>query len=358
MIWKGFEQQFGIDLGTSNTLIYQKGKGITLKEPSVLAIRKDTGEIEAVGEQARAMIGRTPSHLEVIYPLKDGVIANYDRTTAMLQHFFQKISGGKRRFHRSRVVISIPCGITNVQKRAVEETTLHAGAKKAITIETPLAAALGAGLPVEEPVGSMVLDIGGGTTEVAILSLGGIVVSHSIRRGGMSIDQAIIEYIKYKYNLTIGERTAEELKKNVGSAVLEKEEKVEVRGRDLVHGLPRGIFITSQEIYGILEDFVTAIVELIRLTIEKCPPELAGDVMEHGIMLSGGGALLSGLDRRLRQETKIPVHLADQPLECVALGVGKLLQSQHEPTWNRSSEKLSSSAISEDIEQKAELINP
>lgn len=326
-MWNGLEQQqFGIDLGTSNTLIFQKGKGIVLYEPSVIAVLKDTGKLIAVGKEAKAMIGRTSNQVQVVYPLKDGVIANFDLVTVMLQHFFRKIQGSLWRFHRSKVVISVPCNITDVTKRAVENIILHKGAQKAITIEEPLAAALGAGLPINEPVGSMVIDIGGGTSQVAILSLGGIVASHFIRRGGMSIDQSIIEFIKKKYNLAIGERTAEKIKENIGYAVTkEKSENFEVRGRDLVRGLPKTIFIKEQEIHALLNDFIHVILKSIRHVIEQCPPELAGDIMDGGIMLCGGGSLLRGLDLRLQIETNIPIHVAEQPLECIALGTGKLL---------------------------------
>jgi rod shape-determining protein MreB len=324
---KRFEQLFGVDLGTCNTLIYQQGKGIVLEEPSVVAIRKDTGMIEAIGTEAYAMIGRTPVNLEVIYPLKDGVIANFDMTTAMLKHFISKIHGRNHWFRRSHVIISVPCGITNVQKRAVEEMIVHKGARKSVTIEEPLAAAMGAGLPVGEPIGSMVLDIGGGTSQVALISLGGIVLSKHVPCGGMSIDQSIIEYVKKTYNLIIGERTAEEVKKQAATAVRpEKELQMDIRGRDLVEGLPKVISITSNEIFEILEDFFIMIVESIRQAMEQCPPELAGDVMERGILLCGGGALLHGLDRRLQQETGVPVHLAENPMECIVIGTGKMLK--------------------------------
>jgi rod shape-determining protein MreB len=324
---KRFEQNYGIDLGTCNTLIFQQGKGIVLQEPSVVAIRKDTRKIEAFGVEAHAMIGRTPENLEVVFPLKDGVIANFDITTAMLKHFIGKVSGRGNWFAKSQVFISVPCGITNVQKRAVEEMIIHKGAKKSVTIEEPLAAAMGAGLPVDEPIGSMVVDIGGGTSQVALISLGGIVVSQHIPRGGTSIDQNIIEYIRKKYNLVIGERTAEEIKKNVATAIIpSKELQMEIRGRDLVKGLPKTLTVTSKEIYEILDEFFVLMVATIRQAMEECPPELAGDIMERGILLCGGGSLLQGLDRRLQDETGIPVHLAEHPMECIALGTGKMLK--------------------------------
>lgn len=326
-MWKGLEeQQFGIDLGTSNTLIFQKGKGIVFFEPSVIAIRKDTGNIEAVGKEAKAMVGRISDQLEIIYPLKDGVIANFDMVTMMLKEFFRKIQRTVWWVHRSKMIISVPCNITDVTKRAVVNLIVHKGAQKAEVIEEPLAAALGEGLPINEPVGSMVIDIGGGTSQVAILSMGGIVVSHSVQRGGVSIDLSIMEYIKKKYNLSIGERTAENIKENIGNAVsCENQRSFEVRGRDLVKGLPKTISITEQEIHILLNDFIQMIKESMRKVIEQCPPELAGDIMDGGIMLCGGGSLLKGLDQRLQSETRIPVHLADKPLECIAIGTGELL---------------------------------
>jgi rod shape-determining protein MreB len=323
---KRLEELFGVDLGTCNTLIYQQKKGIVLSEPSVVAIQTDTGEIKAFGKEAYDMIGRTPANVEVIYPLKDGVIANFDMTLAMLKYFIGKIKRGYQWFRSFQVLISVPCGITNVQKRAVEEMIVHKGARRSITIEEPLAAAMGAGLPVAEPIGSMVLDIGGGTSQVAIISLGGIVVSESVRRGGMSIDQDIIEYVKRTYNMAIGERTAEDIKKNVAAVVMPVNEvKMDVRGRDLVEGLPRMISISSKEIFEIMDDFIKSIIDCIRLAMEKCPPELAGDVMEQGILLCGGGALLQGLDKRLQQDIGVPVHLAEHPMECIAQGTGKML---------------------------------
>lgn len=354
---KRFEELFGVDLGTCNTLIYQQGKGIVLQEPSVVAIRTDTGAIEAYGNEAYAMIGRTPANLEVIYPLKEGVIANFDMTSAMLKHFISKIKGKYNWFRSFQVFISVPCGITNVQKRAVEEMIVHKGARKSVTIEEPLAAAMGAGLPVGEPIGSMVLDIGGGTSQVAIISLGGIVVSESIRRGGMSIDQDIIEYVKKTYNLVIGDRTAEEIKKNVASAVMpERELQMDIRGRDLVEGLPKTFSISGKEIYELLDDFFTLIVESIRLAMEKCPPELAGDVMERGILLCGGGALLKGLDRRLQNETGVPVHLAEHPMECIAQGTGKMLGINSEST-GRLGAMLASSPLSKELKTEDHMEN-
>ncbi|MCZ8516762.1 rod shape-determining protein [Paenibacillus filicis] len=339
-MFQSWDQLFGIDLGTSNTVIYQQGKGIVLREPSVVAIRQDTGEIEAFGAEAQAMIGRTPGNLEIVYPLQDGVIANFDVTSAMLQYFIKKTQGRLPWFRSSQVYISVPCGITNVQKRAVEETVVHKGAKKAVAVEEPLAAALGAGLPVDEPVGSMVLDIGGGTTQVAVLSLGGIVVSQTVKRAGMSIDRDIIDYVKRTYNLAIGERTAEEVKMRIGTADPSPEPMVmDIKGRDLLDGLPRSIQISSSEIHTLLDDFLQGIVDAIRLTLESCPPELAGDVMERGILLCGGGSLLQGLDRRLQEETGVPVYMSEQPLDCTALGAGLMVE------YSRSSARAGSRMV-------------
>ncbi|RAV20980.1 rod shape-determining protein [Paenibacillus contaminans] len=325
-MFKGFDQLFGVDLGTSNTLIYQAGKGIVLQEPSVVAIHTETGKIAAIGTEAEAMIGRTPGSLEVVHPLKDGVIANFDVTSAMLKHFIGKIQASRLFFRGTQICIAVPCGITNVQRRAVEETVIHKGARKAIVIDEPLAAAWGAGLPVNEPTGSMILDIGGGTSQVAVISLGGIVVSHAVRRGGMSIDQDIIEYVKKAYSLEIGQRTAEDIKVKIASAVLpEQDLRIDVKGRDLVQGLPRSISLCADEIFELLEPFLTSITESIRITLEKCPPELAGDLIERGITLCGGGALLQGLSQRLQMDTGVPFHLPELPLECTVLGVGKML---------------------------------
>jgi rod shape-determining protein MreB and related proteins len=340
-MWKGFKPQFGIDLGTSYTLIYQKGKGIILQEPTVLTIRKETGEIVAFGTEAAAMIGRTPIGLEVIHPLRDGVIADFDYAKAMLRHYFQTLIGKHKWVQRPHVVISIPSNITSVQKRAVEETAVHAGARTVTTIEEPLAAALGAGLPVYDPIGNLIIHVGGGTTEIAVISLGRVVVSHSDCLGGLSTDRAFMEFIKKKYNLIIGERTAEILKKQIGSAIsMNQEEKVEICGHDLVTGMPKSLDVFIQDFSSIIDDFVNSIVDLIRLTLEQCPPELAGDIMEQGLMLSGGGALLHGLSNRLQEETQIPVYLADQPIECVALGTGEILSHPLETVSTNSSSKF------------------
>lgn len=326
-MFKKFEKIYGIDLGTSNTVIFERGKGVVLCEPSVVAFHEITGEIIAVGAEAQAMIGRTPAHVEINYPLRNGVIANFDMTGKMLAHFMTKIQGRSSLFQTSQVYISVPCDITNVQKRAVEETIVHKGAKKAIAVEEPLAAAIGAGLPINEPIGHLVLDIGGGTCQVAILSLGGIVASHTVHRASLSIDRDIMDYVKREHNLEIGERTAEEIKKQIGTAVASTEERtLEIRGRYVIDGLPRSIRISSCEIFTIVDDFLETLIEAIRLTIEMCPPELVGDVVEQGILLCGGGALLEGIDERIRLEAGVPVHIADNPLECTAIGTGMIIQ--------------------------------
>lgn len=323
---KRFEKVYGIDLGTSNTVIFERGKGIVLNEPSVIAIDQNTGELLAVGAKAQSMIGRAPAHVEISYPLRNGVIANFEMTGQMLKQFMNKIQGRSSFLLQSQVFISVPCGISNVQKRAVEETIVYKGAKKAIAVEEPLAAAIGAGLPIYEPVGHMVLNIGGGSCQVAVLSLGGIVASHTLHRAGISMNRDIIDYVKRRHNLEIGERTAEEIKKQIGTANVSAEERsLEIRGRDAMDGLPRSIRVTSIEIFTVVDDFLKLLLEAIRATLELCPPELAGDVIEQGILLCGGGALLDGIDERIRKETQIPVHTADRPFECTALGTGMLL---------------------------------
>lgn len=320
-----FSRDVGIDLGTANTLVYLKGKGIILQEPSVVAQQKDTGEILAVGEEAKRMIGRTPGNIVAIRPMKDGVIADFDITQQMLKHFIRKAISS-RSLIKPRVVICVPTGVTEVERRAVKEATEQAGASKAFIIEEPMAAAIGAGLPVQEPTGSMVVDIGGGTTEVAIISLGGIVTSRSIRIAGDEMDEAIVNYVKKNYNLLIGERTAEDIKIAIGSAIpTEKEESVEMRGRDLVTGLPKTVRITSNEVQKALSEPVSLIIEAIKVTLERTPPELAADIMDRGIVMTGGGSLLRGLDKLVARETGMPVHVADDPLLCVALGAGKYL---------------------------------
>jgi len=325
--FKFLSRDMGIDLGTANTLVYKKGKGIVLREPSVVAIQNDTKTVLAVGEEAKRMIGRTPGNIVAIRPMKDGVIADFDVTQSMLKYFIRK-AYPRRTIIQPRVVICVPSGVTEVEKKAVEDAALQAGAREAYLIEEPMAAAIGAGLPVEEPTGSMVVDIGGGTTEVAIISLGGIVTSRSIRVGGDELDEAIVQYIKKAYNLMIGERTAEEVKITIGSAFPKvQEQKMIIRGRDLVSGLPKTLEITSKEIMDSLREPVSHIVDAIKFTLEKTPPELAADIMEIGIVLTGGGALLDGLDKLVKRETGMPVRIAEEPLDCVVLGTGKAIDA-------------------------------
>jgi rod shape-determining protein MreB and related proteins len=318
-------RDMAVDLGTANTLVYVRGRGIVLSEPSVVAIDQATGDVHAVGLEAKRMLGRTPGTISAIRPLKDGVIADFDVTEQMLRHFIQKVH--QHRFAHPRVVVCVPSGVTGVEKRAVEEATLSAGARQAYLIEEPMAAAIGAGLPVAEPTGNMIVDIGGGTTEVAVISLGGIVVSQSLRVGGDEMDEAIINHIKREYKLLIGQQTAEEIKLEVGSAFPLKEEvQAEVRGRDMLTGLPKTVILSSEEVRHALEDPVLQIIDAIKSTLDKTPPELAADIMDRGIVLAGGGALLQGLDQRLRQETHMPTHLAESPLTCVAVGSGRSLE--------------------------------
>jgi len=326
-LFSSFYRDIGIDLGTANTLVYIKGKGVVLREPSVVAIQTNTKKVLAVGEEAKKMIGRTPGNIVAIRPLKDGVIADFDVTQKMLKYFIEKVTS-KKTFIQPRIVVCVPSGVTEVEKRAVEEAAIHAGAKEAYLIEEPMAAAIGAGLPVQEATGSMVVDMGGGTTEVAIISLGGIVTSNSIRIAGDELDDSIIAFIKKEYNLMIGERTAENIKITIGSADKETEvTNMEIRGRDLITGLPKTVEVSSTEVYEALREPVSSIIDVIKMTLEKTPPELASDVMELGIMLTGGGALLRGLDRLIVKETGMPVHIAEEPLDCVALGAGKSLDS-------------------------------
>ncbi len=319
-----FAKDIGIDLGTANTLVNVKGRGIVVREPSVVAINRKANTVLAVGDAAKSMIGRTPGDIVAIRPMKDGVIADFDVTQTMLKYFIKKAVS--RSYSKPRVVICVPSGVTEVEKRAVEEATLQAGAKEAYLIEEPMAAAIGANLPIDEPSGSMVVDIGGGTSEVAVISLGGIVTSRSLRVAGDELDESIVVYIKKEYNLMIGERTAEEIKISIGTAYPKpKEESMAIRGRDLITGLPKNITVTSSEIAHALREPIEAIVDSIKYTLEKTPPELAADIMDRGIMLTGGGALMSGLDKLIREETGMPVMIADNPLDCVAIGAGKVL---------------------------------
>ncbi len=321
-----FSKDMGIDLGTATTLVYVKGEGIVICEPSVVAIDKGTNKVRAVGLEAKRMLGRTPSDISAIRPMKDGVIADFEVTEAMLRHFIDKAQH-RRPLGRPRIVIAIPSGITEVEKRAVRESAERAGAGSVYLIEEPKAAAIGVGLPIQEPVGNMIIDIGGGTTEIAVLSLGGIVFSRSIRIGGDELDQAVTEYLKKTYNLMIGERTAEDIKIKIGSAYpLEEELSMEIKGRDLVAGLPKMITITSEEIRDALRDPVRAILESTKIVLERTPPELAADLIEHGIMMAGGGSLLRGLDKLIAEETGLPVHIAEDPLTAVAMGTGKVLE--------------------------------
>lgn len=322
-----FAKDIGIDLGTANTLVHVKGKGVVLREPSVVAIDKtNNNRVLAVGNAAKEMIGRTPGNIVAIRPMKDGVIADFDVAQAMLTTFI-KMANTAGALLKPRVVVSIPSGITDVEKRAVEEAVLQSGAREAYLMEEPMAAAIGAGLPIEEPTGSMIVDIGGGTSEVAVISLGGIVTSKSVRVAGDALDSAIVSYIKKEYNLMIGDRTAESVKLNIGSAYpVADERSMEVRGRDLVTGLPRNLVVTAEEIRGALAEPISLILEAIKFTLEKTPPELSADVMDHGIVLTGGGALILGLDRLISEETGIPVYVAEDPLDCVAVGTSKVLE--------------------------------
>ncbi len=319
-------RDMAVDLGTANTLIYVRGRGIVLNEPSVVALNTTTGQVLAVGVDAKRMIGRTPGHIVAIRPLKDGVIADFDVTERMLRYFIQKVHK-RRHLAKPRIVVAVPSGITGVEQSAVKEAGYQAGARRVYVFEEPMAAAIGAGLPVNEPTGNMVVDIGGGTTEVAVISLGGIVTSQSIRVGGDELDQAIITFVKKEYSLMLGERTAEEIKISIGSAFRPAEEpRAEIRGRDLVTGLPKTIVISGEEIRRAIEEPLSVIIDTVKATLDKCPPELAGDVMDRGIVLAGGGALLRGMDERLREETGMPIHLADNPLDSVVLGAGKCVE--------------------------------
>lgn len=321
-----FSRDMGIDLGTANTLVHVRGKGILLREPSVVAIDRDSKKVLAVGDEAKRMLGRTPGSIVAIRPLKDGVIADFDQTEKMLRYFIEKVHR-KSMFANPRVVVGIPSGVTEVERRAVIDATKKAGAKEAYLIEEPMAAAIGAGLPIVEPTGSMIVDIGGGTTEVAVISLSGIVTSRSVRIAGDEIDDAIAAYVRKTYNLYIGDRTAENAKFEVGSAFPSSQERtMDVRGRDLVTGLPRSASISSAEIREAIQEPLNAIVEAVKVTLETCPPELASDIMERGIVLAGGGALLQGLDRLIWRETSMPVHIATDPLSCVVIGTGRVLE--------------------------------
>ena len=320
-----FSNDMGIDLGTATTLVYIKNQGIVLCEPSVVAVQAGTSNVLAVGEEAKRMLGRTPGNIVAIRPMRNGVIADFEITESMLRYFIKKVHNS-RRLVRPRMVIAIPSGITEVEKRAVKDSALHAGAREVFMVEEPIAAAIGVGLPIQEPSGSMVIDIGGGTTEMAVISLAGVVFSKSIRIAGDEMDEAIINYLKKTYNLMIGERTAEDIKVKIGSAYpLDEELTMEVRGRDLVAGLPKMITVSSEEIRESLAEPIAQIVEAIRITLERTPPELSADLMEKGLIMAGGGSLLRGLEKLISEETGLPVHVAEDPLTAVAMGTGKVL---------------------------------
>ncbi len=320
-----FSNDLAVDLGTANTLIYVKGKGIVCSEPSVVAINNDTKEILAVGAEAKSMLGRTPANIVAIRPMKDGVISNFEVTEKMLRYFITKVNN-KKSFVRPRVIVAVPSGVTQVEKRAVKDSAIQAGAREVYIVEEPMAAAIGAGLPIQEPSGNMIVDIGGGTTEVAVISLSGIVYANSVRVGGDEMDEAIVNYIKRNYNLLIGTSTAEKIKIEIGSAYrLEEEMSIEIKGRDLLNGIPKTVEITDSEIREALSDAVSKIVDAVKSALEKTPPELSADIVDRGIVLSGGGALLKGLDKKLAEETGLPIIVADDPLKAVAYGAGKVL---------------------------------
>ncbi len=326
-MWGVISRDMGIDLGTANTLVYLRGKGIVLQEPSVVAIKSETKQPVAVGADAKRMIGRTPGNIVAIRPMKDGVIADFDITQTMLRHFINKANRGGWSLLRPRLVVCVPSGVTEVEKRAVKEAAHQAGVREVHTIEEPMAAAIGAGLPVNEPTGSMVVDIGGGTTEVAVISLGGVVNPRSIRVAGDEMDEAIATYVKRTYNLAIGERTSEDVKIAIGSAYpVNDDAGVDIRGRDLVTGLPKNLRLTGAEVRQALQEPVGAIVDAIRFTLEFTPPELAADIMDRGIVMTGGGSLLKGLDKKIAQETGMPVMVSDEPLLCVAKGTGHVVE--------------------------------
>lgn len=335
-----FNRDLGIDLGTANTLVYMKGRGIIIREPSVVAVRVrgNRKEVLAVGETAKNMIGRTPGDIIAVKPLRDGVIADYEITEQMLSDIIRRALPRGLSLTKTRVIICVPCGVTEVERRAVEDATREAGARFVEILPEPMASALGAGLPVNEPSGSMIVDIGGGSSEMAVISMGGIVVSRSLRMAGNKLDEAIVGYVKREFNLAIGERTAEEIKMNIGSAYPSGEEKtMDIRGRDLISGLPKTLTITSSQVREALRESLITIVDGIKNTLEDTPPELAADIMERGIVLAGGGALLKGLDMLVKYETGMPVYVADDPLDCVVLGAGRALENID--TLQRSSRK-------------------
>jgi rod shape-determining protein MreB len=336
-----FSKDIGIDLGTANTLVFMKGKGIVMREPSVVAVDVRTDTVLAVGKHAKEMIGRTPGSIVAVRPMKDGVIADFDITATMLKHFIKQAVKSTA-FSKPHIIICIPSGVTEVERRAVEDAARQAGASNVELIQEPMAAAIGAGLPVNEPTGSMVVDIGGGTAEVAVISLGDIVTSVSVRCAGDKFDEAIISYVKKKYNLLIGERTAEEIKIKIGSAYPTEDNEgtsVDIKGRNLVDGLPKNVTITAAEVREALADPLALIVDAIKSTLEKTPPELSADIIDHGIMLTGGGALLRGLDKLIEQETGMPVNVAESPLDCVVNGTGKQLEITMPASYYKANEK-------------------
>jgi len=320
-----FSNDIGIDLGTANTLVYVKDRGIVLREPSVVAVQAGSKRVLAVGEEAKRMLGRTPGNIIAIRPMKAGVIADFEITEAMLRYFIRKIHN-RRKMVKPRMIVAVPSDITEVEKRAVKDSATHAGAREVFLIEEPMAAAIGVGLPVQEPAGNMIVDIGGGTTEVALISLAGIVFSRTVRVGGDAMDECLVQYMKRVYNLMIGERTAEEIKITIGSAYpLEKEMTMEVKGRDLVAGLPKTLTVTSEEIREALREPISTIIGAIRITLERCPPELSADLVDRGIVMAGGGSLIRGIDKLLAEQTGLPIHIADDPLSAVAEGTGVVL---------------------------------
>ena len=330
MFWKFFSSDLAIDLGTANTLIFVEGKGIVLREPSVVAMNTQTNEVQAVGSDAKEMLGRAPGNIEAIRPMKDGVIAHFEVTEKMIRHFIKKVHNNRTTLVRPRVVIAVPSGITQVESRAVRDSALSAGAREVFLIDEPMAAAIGVGLPVEEPSGNLIVDIGGGTTEVAVISMSGVVFSKSVRVAGDEMNDAIINYIKKKYNLLIGERTSEQIKIEIGSAYpLENPLTIEVKGRDLVAGIPKTLIVSDEEIREALAETFSTIVEAVKIALERTPPELAADIVDKGIVVAGGGSLVKGLDLLLREATGLPISLAEDALSAVALGSGKVLSDSN-----------------------------
>ncbi len=328
--WDLFSNDLAIDLGTANTLVYVKNQGIVLREPSVVAINNTTKEVQAVGMEAKQMLGRAPGNIVAIRPMKDGVIAHFEVTEKMISHFIQKVHNNRKTLVKPRVVIAVPSGITQVEKRAVRDSAINAGAREVYLVEEPMAAAIGVNLPIQEPTGNMIVDIGGGTTEVAIISMSGIVYSKSARIAGDEMDEALVNFIKRKYNLLIGERTAEEVKIQIGSAYpLEKPLTMEVKGRDLVAGIPKTLVINDEEVREALAETFSTIVEAVKISLERTPPELAADIVDKGIVVAGGGSLIKGLDILLREATGLPITLAEDPLSAVALGVGKVIEDEN-----------------------------